>query len=303
MPGKLLEYVTDFPRVVGGIDETSTRRAVELYRAIVRAPITPTDVLTAEMAKVVENAFRDVNIAFANEVALACERMGVDVYEVRALINARPDRQMHLPGSGVGGHCLPKDGWLLRYGLKTYGSGEGGHGGPPLRLIPLAREINDAMPLHLAALVAEGLAAAGREVAGARVAVLGVAYLEDSDDTRNTPALPLIAALLEQGAEVIAHDPFVRQHDWKLAWGGRPPVPLTHDLEAALEGADCGVIVTRHQEYREWADAGMGTDRLKEVKDRMRTGLLVDGRNVLGAEACRRAGIAYRGVGKGANGT
>ena len=95
MPGKLLEYITDFPRVVGGVDEESTRRAVDLYRHIVKAEITPTDVLTAEMSKVVENAYRDVNIAFANEVALACERMGVNVFEVRELINARPDRHMH----------------------------------------------------------------------------------------------------------------------------------------------------------------------------------------------------------------
>ena len=81
----------------------------------------PTDVLTAEMAKVVENAYRDVNIAFANEVALACERMGVDVFAVRELINARPDRDMLIPGAGVGGHCLPKDSWLLKYGVERYG--------------------------------------------------------------------------------------------------------------------------------------------------------------------------------------
>ena len=121
MPGKLLEYITDFPRVVGGIDEESTGRAVALYRNIVKQQIAPADVLTAEMAKVVENAYRDVNIAFANEVALACERMGVNVFEVRKLINARPDRHMHVPGAGVGGHCLPKDSWLLKYGLETCG--------------------------------------------------------------------------------------------------------------------------------------------------------------------------------------
>ena len=123
MPGKLLEYITDFPRVVGGIDPESTRRAVALYRHIVKGPITPTDTLTAEMAKVVENAYRDVNIAFANEVARACERMGVNVFEIREMINARPDRHMHIPGAGVGGHCLPKDSRLLKYGLEMYSNG------------------------------------------------------------------------------------------------------------------------------------------------------------------------------------
>ncbi len=195
MPGKLLTYITDFPRVVGGIDAESTRRAVDLYRHIVNAEITPTDVLTAEMAKVVENAYRDVNIAFANEVALACERMGVNVFEVRGLINARPDRHMHIPGAGVGGHCLPKDSWLLQYGLETYGAPalgvneEDGH----LRLIPMAREINDGMPQHMAELVRAALLEAGRPIQGAKVVLLGVSYLENADDTRNTPAVPWLS--------------------------------------------------------------------------------------------------------------
>jgi UDP-N-acetyl-D-mannosaminuronic acid dehydrogenase len=202
MPGKLLEYITDFPRVVGGIDEEDTRRAVELYRHIVKQEITPTDVLTAEMAKVVENAYRDVNIAFANEVALACERMGVDVFEVRELINARPDRHLHLPGAGVGGHCLPKDSWLLKYGLETYGRqgdketrGQGEEESGGLRLIPLAREINDGMPGHMVALIEDALAEAECELAGAKVVLLGAAYLENADDTRNTPNCCLGAGL------------------------------------------------------------------------------------------------------------
>jgi len=313
MPGKLLDFLVNMPRVVGGIDEESTRRAVELYRHIVKKEITPTDVLTAEMAKVVENAYRDVNIAFANEVALACERMGVDVYEVRRLINARHDRHMHLPGAGVGGHCLPKDPWLLKYGVETYG-------GEPrntkhetrtsnqriselvseLELIELARRINDSMPLHMAELVEEALAEAGCSLAGARVAVLGVAYLEDADDTRNTPAVPLIRALLEQGAEVIAHDPYVQEREWQLAWGEEEPVPLVVELEAALKDADCAVVVTRHKPYMALAVEGNPEgEGLACMKELMRTPVLVDGRNLFDAHACARAGLTYRGIGKG----
>lgn len=289
MPGKLLEYIVNFPRVVGGIDEESTRRAVELYRHIVKQEITPTDVLTAEMAKVVENAYRDVNIAFANEVALACERMGVNVFEVRELINARPDRHMHLPGAGVGGHCLPKDSWLLKYGLETYGrEGEGGSG---LRLTPLAREINDGMPGHMAALIEEALAEAGHPLEGAKIVLLGAAYLENADDTRNTPAAALAKLLLARGAEVVAHDPYVRKADWRRALGNSVDVPLTHNLWKALNGADCAVLVTRHREYE-----ALGLPRMREV---MRTPALVDGRNVFSAQACVEAGMVYRGAGKG----
>lgn len=276
MPGKLLEYMVDFPRVVGGIDVQSTELAVELYHTIVKREITATDVLTAELAKTVENAYRDVNIAFANEIALICESLGVDVYEMRELINARPDRHMHLSGAGVGGHCLPKDTWLLRFGVKEYGTRD-----VDTAMITLARRINDAMPDHMVRLVEEALAEAGREVKGSRVAVLGIAYLEDSDDIRNTPAQPLINALRARGASVIAHDPFV--------WGYEGE-ELTRDLDEALRGADCLALVTKHQMYFELD--------LEHVKGLMRTPVIVDGRNVFSAKAYREAGFIYRGIGK-----
>jgi UDP-N-acetyl-D-mannosaminuronic acid dehydrogenase len=288
MPGRLMEYIVNFPRVVGGIDDKSTELAVELYRHIVKDELWPTDCLTAEVAKTVENAYRDVSIAFANEVALACERLGVDVFEVRELINARPDRHMHLPGAGVGGHCLPKDSWLLKYGLETYGT-------EPMEmvLIPLARWINDGMPAHMAELIEKGLAEVGVELAGAKVAVLGVAYLENCDDTRNTPAARLVTLLEEHGATVVAHDPYVWEADWQLALGPGSNAPLARELEEALRGADCAVVVTRHRQYE-------GLD-LSWARKLMRSPLLVDGRNVFTAQTCEQAGFVYRGVGKGNN--
>jgi len=277
MPGKLLEYITDFPRVVGGIDKESTQRAVALYKTIVRQEITPTSVLTAELAKTMENAYRDVNIAFANEMAHVCEAMGVDVFEIRDLMNARHDRHMHLAGAGVGGHCLPKDSWLLRFGVDTYGAHP-----VPTRIIALARTINDEMPLHLAEMTVKALTEHGVELEGAKLAVLGVAYLEDSDDTRNTPAIPVIEALQEQGATVVAHDPYVRVLDG---------YEITRDLQMAVAGADAVVIVTRHRPYYDLD--------LAWLKGMMRTPVLVDGRNVFNAETVQAAGFAYRAIGKG----
>jgi len=277
MPGKLLEYITDFPRVVGGIDEESTRRAVELYKTIVRQEITPTSLLAAELAKTMENAYRDVNIAFANEMARVCEAMGVDVFEIRRLMNARPDRNMHLPGAGVGGHCLPKDSWLLKFGVDTYGAFP-----VPLRLTTLARQVNDEMPLHLVELTVQGLAERGVKPEGARVAVLGVAYLEDSDDTRNTPAVPVIEALQARGARVVAHDPYVRELEG---------YELTRNLELTLQGADAAVVVTRHRQYCDLD--------LTWLKGLLRTPVLVDGRNVFDAAATRAAGFTYKAIGKG----
>jgi UDP-N-acetyl-D-mannosaminuronic acid dehydrogenase len=278
MPGRLIEFFVDLPRIVGGIDPESTRRAVELYRHIVRQEVVGTSCRTAEMAKTIENSFRDLNIAFANEMALMCESMGVDVWEVRDLVNSRADRQMHKPGAGVGGHCLPKDPYLLVYGATEWGTWP-----PSATLVMAARETNDRMPLHMAALVREGLKRKGLPLMDARIAVLGLAYLENCDDTRNTPAVPLVRELTNNGASVIVHDPYVHRYT-------DAPLELTADLDAALRGADCAALVTAHQEY-----AAMDPRWLAEV---MRTPVLIDGRRVTDRAAYEAAGVLRIGLGE-----
>ena len=143
----------------------------------------------------------------------------------------------------------------------------------------------------MAFLIKEALAEVGCELAGAKVVLLGVAYLENADDTRNTPAAALAKSLLTCGAEVVAHDPYVQEADWRRALGKGVEIPLSDDLWEALDGADCAALVTRHREYQ-------ALD-LRRVKDVMRTPTLVDGRDVFHAESCQVAGIVYRGVGKG----
>ncbi|NIO05980.1 MAG: nucleotide sugar dehydrogenase [Proteobacteria bacterium] len=277
MPGRLIEYIQNLPRIVGGINKKSEQLAVNLYKTIVREKIHSTDILTAETSKTMENAYRDVNIAFANEMALICENLDVDVYEIRELINSRSERHMHLPGSGVGGHCLPKDTWLLRYGLQRYGN-------RPMEteFICLARRINEYMPMHMAEMLEVALKKKKIRLREAKIAVLGVAYLEDSDDTRNTPAYHLIRELESKGAEIIAHDPHVRQF---------PEADLTKDLYGALSGADCIAIVTKHREYYRL--------NLSKAKKVMRTPIIVDGRNVLNRTRAEREGFLYQGIGKG----
>ena len=191
----------------------------------------------------------------------------------------------------MGGHCLPKDSWLLKYGLETCGGAPAGDDPGGLRLIPLARQINDGMPAHMLALIEHALAEVGRELAGARVAILGASYLENADDTRKTPAAALARLLLPRGAQVVAHDPHVRADDWQRALGQGVAVPLIDDLWQALRGADCAALVTAHRPY-------LALD-LKRAAEVMRTPFVVDGRGALSAEECRAAGIVYRGVGKG----
>lgn len=277
MPGRLLDYIANLPRIVGGVDKKSRNRAVALYKKIVKAKIFSTDILTAETSKTIENAYRDVNIAFANEMAMACESLGVNVFEVLELINSRAERHMHVPGIGVGGHCLPKDTWLLDYGVRKYGK-------PSMNpeFVRLARKINNFMPTHATQMIREALAAEKIALRDAKVALLGVAYLEDSDDVRNTPAYDLIRDLETYGAEVVAHDPYVRSF---------PEAELGRSLNRVVEGSDCIVIVTKHKPYFRL--------KLSKLKSLMRTPIIVDGRNVIDRAKAERAGFIYKGIGKG----
>jgi UDP-N-acetyl-D-mannosaminuronic acid dehydrogenase len=278
MPGKLIQNIVHLPRIVGGITPQSAKRAVDLYSKIVKAEVHQTNVLTAEVSKTIENAYRDVNIAFANEMALVCESLGVNAYEIIELVNELPSRMMHIPGAGVGGHCLPKDTWLLRYGLNEYGTQK-----VEPRFISLAREINNHMPVHMALLIEDALEKKGVKIQDATVTVLGIAYLENADDTRNTPALALINTLEEKGAKVIIHDPHVQ--DWDLG-----PHEIERDLYVAAKDSDCLALVTRHRDYYDVDFAKLG--------DIMRTRTLVDGRNVYEENMLVTHDFEYRAVGK-----
>jgi len=269
MPGKLLQNLAQMSRVVGGTSPEAAETAAALYRCIVDGDLDTTDALTAELVKAGENAYRDVQIAFANEMALLCEDLGADVWRVRELVNKSPGRAMLLPGAGVGGHCIPKDPWLL--------IANAGDGFAP-RLVPAARAVNDGMPLHVAALVRQGLAIADRAVEGARIAVLGYAYLDDSDDDRNSPSAVLVAELEAMGAEVVVHDP------WVPAYRGV-------SLEDCTAGADALVVMVAHSAYRELD--------LVRLAATARTRVLVDGRRLVDRRAAIDAGwtVATLGVG------
>jgi UDP-N-acetyl-D-mannosaminuronic acid dehydrogenase len=170
MPGRLLYNLRNYDRVIGGSDKEAVRRASAIYSRIMKGKLHPTDLTTAEIVKTAENAYRDVQIAFANEVALISEKLGSDAFDVRRLVNTCPFRDMHTPGAGVGGHCLPKDPWLLVYG---------GREAAP-KLIPTARDVNDSMPFHMLDLASEALAQVGRKLEDSVVAVMGRSWNRSS---------------------------------------------------------------------------------------------------------------------------
>jgi len=267
MPGKLLKNLRTMSRVAGGMTPETAEVMIAFYKIIVEADVDPADCITAELVKTVENAYRDVQIAFANEVALIAEAAGGDVWKVRELVNKSPMRHMHLPGAGVGGHCIPKDPWLLVHGA--------GEKGVSLRLIPAAREINDSMPSHMAVLVQDALKEAGRVIKRARIAVLGYSYLEDSDDTRNSPSEALVRILRELGADPVIHDPWIPEYNG--------------DVIERIRGCDAAVVMVAHSAYKEF-DLG-------SLKSALQMPILVDGRGVFDKRAGIEANLIYRGIG------
>lgn len=269
MPGKLLKNIRTISRVVGGMTPETASTIKALYAHIVKADLDPTDCVTAELVKTAENAYRDVQIAFANEVALICEAAGGNVWDVRELVNKSPGRQMLMPGAGVGGHCIPKDPWLLAYGAKEKDV--------PVRLIPAARAVNDGMPHHMVQIVERALMSAGRVLKESRILVMGYSYLENSDDIRNSPSESMTRELRQSGAQVRIHDPFVKD--------------FNGDVAELANGCHAIVAMVRHNEY-------LHLD-LSELRSRMHTPILVDGRHLYDEKKARQAGFIYYGVGIG----
>lgn len=285
MPGKLLEYITDFPRVIGGGCTEANEKSKFLYGKVVKKELQVTDTLTAELTKCIENTYRDVNIAFSNEMALLAEDFDRNIFEIINLINHRHDRMMHFPGSGVGGHCLTKDPWLLMFGHKTYTS----HKYIP-EILPKSREINDFMPNHVVELMEDALNEKGKHD-NLKIAIFGVSYKANTDDTRNTPTENVIKTLKNRyhshNIQYIAHDPHVRKKDYNLT-------ELTDDVNKAIEGADVLIFTTNHKQYYK-----LNLDEMKR-KTSEKT-IIIDGRNIFNKKVMEEKGFIYRKIGEGPN--
>ena len=233
-PGDPASASKAIPRLVGATTPAATKRAAALLATINDNVIEMSSPDAAELSKLLENVFRNVNIAFVNQLALLCERMGLDVWEVINAAATKPFGFMKFtPGPGVGGHCIPLDPHYLAWKMRTLNY--------RTRFIELAGEINAAMPEYWVVQVADRLNEQGRAVRSSTVLVVGVAYKKDIDDLRESPALDIIRLLHRRGATVVYHDPFVaRVEEDGLDLRS---VPLTAEL---LAKADCVIIVTDH---------------------------------------------------------
>lgn len=272
LPNNTLYEMTHNARVIGGINQESTDKAALLYEKITTGNIIKVkDLVTAEMVKLMENTYRDTNIALANEIAMVCQELGVDVIEAIKAANHHPRVNIHTPGPGVGGHCLSIDPYFIvetarEHGLET-------------PLIETSRHVNEEMPIQVSKIIEKLLEESGKTIQGSEIGILGAAYKGNVADARETPAVPLIRDLMRKGAKVYVHDPFVLQ-ETIISWGTQPS-----ELETVL-GCDCVVLVTDHDIYRD-IEPSM-------IKNK----LFVCTRPILDREKFQNAGVIFKGVGR-----
>lgn len=261
LPGRILIELVENNRIIGGVNRKSAEAVRDLYKTFVNGEIYLTDVTTAEMCKIVENTYRDVNIALANELAVICEKTGISAWEVISLSNKHPRVNIHQPGPGVGGHCLAVDPWFIvqRYPEET-------------QIISLARRTNDAMPEYLADKIDHIL----RDISGKKkIAVLGVTYKPDIDDIRESPIVYLIELLRQRtDYDIGIFDPYVKSGAYK-----------TEDLLSAAGGSDLVLLGVNHKEF--------ASVDFRSVASVMRHKNLLDTRNFLNGAELEQLGFQY----------
>ncbi len=270
-PGNKKWAIETIPRVVGGITKEATKKAAEFYREIIEANVVElSSVKAAEATKIMENTFRDINIAFVNEMARSFDKAGIDILEVIKGASTKPFAFMpHYPGAGVGGHCIAQDPYYMIERGRQLGFNH--------EFLKIARQINNSMPHYAVELLENEMKKLKKVLKGAKVGVLGLAYKANVDDVRESPAFEIINILKTKGAEVFVFDPNVKQGS------------NVKDMDELLNKSDYLILATDHNEFR-----NMDLEKLKKQKILA----VIDGRNCLDKEKIKSMGILYHGIGR-----
>ena len=270
-PGDTKWNVYNIPRNIGSTSAEATKKTADLYREFIDAEINEMPSLkTAEATKIIENTFRDINIAFVNELAKSFDVLDIDLKTVIDAAANKPFAFMpHYPSCGVGGHCIPVDPYYLIERAKQSGFDH--------KFLKLAREINNSMPSYTIGLLADGLNEFSRAIKGTKVALLGLSYKANVGDLRQSPSLVMQKELIEKGADLIIYDPHF------------PDRSNVNSLDEALESVTAVLIATDHNEFKSI------TPELLQAKG---VNVVIDGKNCLDKSAFRNSGIAYKGIGR-----
>ena len=264
IPGKTIYEMVNNDRVIGGIDKESNDLATDLYSSFVKGTIFSTDAGTAEFVKLMENTYRDVNIALANEFAQIAEESGINCWNAINLANKHPRVNIHKPGPGVGGHCLAVDPWFLTENSKKS------------QMIALVRQINDLMPDHVMGLVNDLV----KNIKKPTITVLGLAYKSDVDDTRESPSFRFIKLAESQGYKIKIHEPYVINSKYEIL-----------GFDESVENSDCIVLITDHEVFKKMD--------VKQIAGKMRNKNIVDTRNILDHQKWKKQGFSVKLLGSG----
>lgn len=279
-PGNKKYKIENTPKVVGGLTPEFTEIASLLYGSIVKKIVKVRDCKTAEAVKMVENIFRNVNIALVNELSLIFENMGIDTWEVIEAAKTKPYGFMAFyPGPGVGGHCIPLDPYYLAYRAKQFGIIP--------RFIETAGEINDYMPIHTVNLAEKGLKKIGKMLRGAKIAILGLSYKKDVKDTREAPAIKIIEEVVERGAKLKVYDPYVKAIKTKAG-----EFYSEQTLGQILDWAECAIFTTDHTEFKKEKEKIANF-----LKSKNRQTVIIDCKNILSGCEWNKNKVVYLKLG------
>lgn len=267
IPGKVFEELVKNDRIVGGLNDKSAEMTIEYYKSFVKGDFFITDATTAEMVKVMENTYRDVNIAFANEIAKISDQVGVDAWEAIDLANHHPRVNIHKPGPGVGGHCIAVDPWFLVEKQKELS-----------KIILLSRQTNDAMPEYVVETIQEIVG----QVENPKVAILGLAFKGNIDDIRESPSMEILEHLRAANVNYTAYDPHVKENK---------VIGQTQSLDEAIQNVDLVVILTDHQIFKDYLPEQLGANMANKI--------IFDTKNVMNRTAYETAGFSVYRLGDG----
>ncbi|WP_059017473.1 nucleotide sugar dehydrogenase [Mycobacterium sp. M26] len=282
--GQAIHELTSIPVVVGAVDERSARACSTLWRhALGVESVVVDDPRTAEMVKLADNLWVDLNVALANELAKVCDRLGMDALQVIEAANTMPKggglANILRPSMGVGGYCLTKDPWFVNHLGETLGL--------ELSIPRTSRTVNDTMPGYTYGLLTQLLAEQGKSIENSKIAVLGIAFKNNTGDCRLTPTKYVLEFLEDSGCQLSVHDPWVPEEEAHTVTN----IPLTADIESAVKDADALVVLAGHREFHQIP--------LVRLADLTASGcVFLDGRNSFDPAAVRAAGFTYKGIGR-----
>jgi len=277
-PGQIMNDFEKLPRLVGAIDEKTTNTIMKIYKHVFTVDlISMPNCKTANAVKLTTNVFRDLNIAFVNELAILFEKVGIDIMTVLEAAKTKYNFQVHYPGAGVGGPCLPVNSYqLLNLAKSTKNSN--------LKLVEIGRKINENMPNHVIELLLDAFKESNKSIDGATVLLLGVSYKPDIKDMQLSPAIDIVEKLQKFNAKIRIYDPYFTLEN---VFG----IDTESNLIDAINETDCIILVTSHKEFHDIEPAFL--------KSKMRTPIFIDSRCILDQKTAIEAGLIYRGLGRG----